>query len=261
MILWGVNTEIYAKITYQIAIFSDMKLNINADAVVKYTNTLEKMSRSALPVAIRTSLNSAAFDVKQVTMPRQANAAFVKKQPNFFKANSQVEMAKGFDIKTMKSTVGFVSKGLKGGSTNFAVKDLQQQESGGRITNKSFIPLTPARGGSKAKPVRPGNRLSSINRVVNSNSIQGKSKAQKFRKAAVQAGVGGHVIGNDKNKILWKVESIGRKIKLKALYSFKQNRSVSVKGTGFMKTASLESASKIEKFYIAEAKKQIKRLS
>lgn len=237
-----------------------MKLNINTNEVVKHTNTLEKMHRSALPNAIRTSLNSAAFDVKQVTMPKNADINFVKRQPNFFKANSRVEMAKGFDIGNMKATVGFISTGLKGGATNFAVKDLEQQEHGGTIDRKSFIPLDSARGGGKTKAVRPGNRLSTINKIVNANSVQGKSKQQKFRNAAMKAGVGGHVLGNDQKKILWKVEAIGKKIKLKALYSFSKNRNIRVGGTGFMHTASIESGNKIEHFYITEAKKQIKRL-
>ena len=53
-----------------------MQLNINSDAVVKFTNTLEKLHKSGLPVAIRESLNNAAFDVKKRTMPKAAGDTF-----------------------------------------------------------------------------------------------------------------------------------------------------------------------------------------
>ena len=53
-----------------------MQLNINSDAVVKFTNKLEKMKKFDLPIAIRVTLNDAAFDVKQnVSEDAQKKAA------------------------------------------------------------------------------------------------------------------------------------------------------------------------------------------
>jgi hypothetical protein len=49
------------------------------------------------------------------------DSEFVKRQPNFFKRFSAVEMAKGFDVGTMSATIGMVRDGLKGGSGNRAV--------------------------------------------------------------------------------------------------------------------------------------------
>lgn len=249
-----------------------MQLNINTDAVVKHTNTLEKMHKSALPVAIRGALNKAAFDVKKDTMPRSASRTFKNRQPNFFKANSKVEMAKGFDLRSMKATVGFTDKGLNG-NNNFAVKDLEQQEDGGKIKGRSFIPTDIARGGNKSRPVRPGNRMGKISNLVNSAKARGKNRYEKFVKSAMHAGVGGYVIGNFQKAILWRINSIKRKrikirgrssttiIKATPIYSFSQKRSVRVKSTNFMKKASLESASKMEDFFISEAKRQIEKLN
>lgn len=242
-----------------------MQVDINTDASVVFTNKLEKLHRSALPNAIRSTLNSAAFDVKKVTMPKSADDAFTKRVPNFFKANSRVEMAQGWSVKSMKATVGFTEGGLKGGR-NFAVKDLEQQERGGTIKARSFVPSDQARGGSKTKPVRPGNRLSRIKKVVNSTQVAGENRQEKFIKSAVYAGKGGHVIGNFQKAMLWKITSIRRvgrmtRIKKKALYSFERGRDVRVKGTGFMEKASMESAEKMEKWYIEAAKKQIQRLT
>lgn len=237
-----------------------MKLNINTDAVVKFTNKLEKIHRSALPIAVRTSLNSAAFDVKKRTLLKETSESFTlrQKKKNFFKANSRVEQAQGFNMNTMRATIGMVEGGLEGGN-NYAVKDLEQQERGGTIKGKAFIPLKAARvGGSDIKVVRPQNRLSAINKVVDARKAKGVNDKQKFNFAAHQAGVGGYVLAKYKAKeILWRVNSLDGKIKLTPLYSYKEKRSVSVKPKGFMQKASTESAQLIEKFFILEAKKQI----
>lgn len=239
-----------------------MLLNINTDAIVKFTNKLEKMHRSALPVAIRGSLNSAAFDVKIKTMPISVKKEFTERNKTFFKANSRVMMAKGFNVKSMKALVGFTESRLKGGN-NFAVKDLLKQEFGGTISKKSFIPTDAARGGNKAKPVRPSNRLSKINRIVNQNHLSG-SRKQRFIKAIHKAGKGGHVLGGTKvgTTTLFKVNSIGKngKLRITPLYDFEDGRSVKVNPTHFMANASIISGRKIEQFFIKEAKRQFERL-
>lgn len=232
-----------------------MKLNINNDEVVKHTNRLEKMHRSALPLAIRNTLNSVAFDVKKSTMPASAEREFVTRAPNFFKANSRVQMAKGWNVDSMQSIVGFVPK-------DQAVEDLEQQEYGGTIEARSFIPMDQARAGGPAAKVRPSNRLSRIGKVVNANTMEGKTPQAKFLNAARKAGKGGFVLGNLPEKTLWKIEAIdGRTIKKKPLFSYEKNRDVSVSATGFMRTASMESAKKLEAIFIREAERQIDRLT
>ncbi len=240
-----------------------MELNINTDKVVAFTNKLETLHRSALPVAIRGALNNAAFDVKQNTMLKTSTKEFINRNRTFFKANSRVEMAKGFNVDSMKAKVGFVTNRLRGNDQ--AVEDLEQQEHGGSIKGRAYIPLKKARGGSWVRAVRPSNRLGRVKNVVNSNKVQGKTPAQRFTRAAIMAGKGGYVLGNLKNKILWKITSVvknknGLIIKKIALYTYDKGRSVKVKATGFMEKASKESGKKIEKFYITQAKKQIKRL-
>jgi hypothetical protein len=140
-----------------------LKININSDAVVAHTNRLEKMHRSALPVAIRGTLNDAAFDTKTRTMPKSANQ-FKKRSPNFFKANSKFEKAVGFDVNSMKSIVGFYENKLTSKSTNYSVKDLEQQEHGGTIKKKSLIAMRPARSNNKL--VRPAFRLNNLNKLI-----------------------------------------------------------------------------------------------
>lgn len=247
-----------------------MQININTDAVIVYTNKLEKLHKSAFPNAVRNTLNKAAFNVKQNTLPQSAKDAFVNRSPNFFKANSRVDMAKGWKLSDMKATVGMVSGGL---NNNFAVKELEQQEHGGVIKKRSFIPTDTSRGGNNKKAVRPGNRLSKINRIVNSRRGTGKNRHEQFVRSAIHAGVGGHIIGNFESRVLWRITSIRKKrvklrgrstntiVKAQPIYTFKENRNVRVKATSFMEKATLKSAVKLEQFYIEEAKRQIEKLN
>ncbi len=247
-----------------------MIININSNAVVAHTNRLEKLHKSALPNAIRATLNDAAFDVKKVTMPDITKKTFTNRSPNFFKANSRVEMAKGWNIEGMKSTVGFVSQALKG-ARNYAVKDLEQQEEGGVIDKKSFIPTNKARSGnSPTKVVRANARLSSIKNAVNRKNSKGANWAQQMIKSAVHVGVGGKVLTDRLSKFkggaLFGITSIKRvkgNIRFKAtkIYSFTKNRKIVVKSSGFMRACSLDSASKMGSMFIINAEKQIARLT
>lgn len=237
-----------------------MRLNINSDAVVRHTNTLEKMHRSALPNAIRGTLNSAALDVKQNTMPRSAASEFTQRAPNFFRANSKVDFAKGWDVDSMRSTVGFIGK--TSNKSDQAVDDLEAQEYGGKIESRAFIAMDIARAGGSDTKVRPSNRIGKIKNVVNSNTMAGKSPKSSFILAAMKAGKGGFVIGNTPKKTLWKIESInGRLIKKKPLFSYEKGRKVRVSQTGFMRSASMESGNKMDRIFYKEAQKQIERLN
>lgn len=238
-------------------------LDVNMDAVVVFSNKLEKLNKTAFPKAVATALNSAAFDVKQNTMLKSSKKAFVERQRNFFRANSRVEMAKGMNVNNMQSIVGFRDLGGK----NFAVDDLEQQEKGGNIKGKSLIPLgakaTPAHAARTSKKftkkVAKQHRMGSIRRVVNTNKMKGNTR-QKLVKAAHVAGAGNHVLHGG---ILFRVNSlVGRKglpVKLTPLYSYKPGRSVKVHATHFMSKASMESGKKIEDFYIKAAKTQFNK--
>lgn len=243
-----------------------MFLNINTDAVVKYTNTLEKMHRSALPSAIRGTLNKAVYDVKTVEMPKESKLDFVNRKENFFKANSKFENANGWRVDSMASTVGFFENKLANANTNYSVKDLEQQEHGGTIKKKQFIATESARSGkTNSGLVRPNARLKKIRKIIDTKHIQGVSDKQKFARAVSMAGVGGFVLSKWKGKeILWRVNSKNRtedgQYKLTALYIYKRGRSIHVNATDFMRKSSFKTAFKMEGFYIKEAERQIAKL-
>ena len=237
------------------------QFNINMDAAVVMTNKLEKLHRSALPVAVRETLNSAAFDVKQRSLLQTTSKTFEQRKKTFFKAKSRVVKAKGFNVKTMHSTIGFID-----GDKNQAVDDLEKQERGGHIKGRSFIPMDTARiSNSLKKNVRKKDRISGIRGIVDARKAKGVNNRQKFVKSVFHAGKGGHVLTKWKGKqILWKVNSLkktkGGSFKLTPLFSFQKGRAAKIKSTHFMQRSQSQSARLIPRFFNIEGKKQIKRL-
>ncbi|MGB0881433.1 MAG: hypothetical protein ACPGSO_00660 [Vicingaceae bacterium] len=221
-------------------------LDINSDAVVKFTNTLERIRISRVPAAIRGALNQTAFDVKTKTLLTQTKKDFIERRKNFFKAKSKVQLAKGKNIKSMKSIVGFID-----GNTNPAVENLEQQEYGGKIGGRSFIPMNTSRVSSNYKRnVRKANRIGG-NRLP----VKKIGNKKSFKRQVYKEGVGKAILYRN---TVFRIKSISKKnIKLTALYSHKEGRSVKVKPTGFMRRASNTSGRKIDDFYIKQIKRQL----
>lgn len=256
-----------------------LHLNVNTDAVVALTNKLDKLHKSAFPVAVRTTLNSAAFDMKKDKLLKSAKDVFEQRSPNFFKAFSRVEQAKGFDVGSMKSTVGFTEQGLQGGATNKAVEDLQDQEEGGSISGRSFIPQKRARKAGRGV-TKAEFRISDIRslKFIDADKVSFKGsyrrRGQRFIRAAIKAkmlyGNNAYILGNYSPKgtrTLFKVSEISsdmksRKIKIKTipLYTVKKGYAAKVKPTKFSQRAAIASAKYMEDHYIKAAKKQIERL-
>lgn len=233
-------------------------LDVNTDEMVQLTNGLERFRRSMFPTAVRRALNSTAFDVKKNTLPAATRRIFVRRRANFFKANSRVIMAQGFKVDGMSSMVGMVDLG----GTNYAVDNLVQQERGGKIEGKSFIPLDPARvSGSYKRNVKGKERLRQIDQLVVARRSRGSNKRQRFVKAVKHAGTGGAVL--DENGIVWRVVNAGSPrggdFKLKAIYSYKARRSIKVGATHFMEIAGGRSGKKLGDFYVTEAAKLYKK--
>lgn len=243
-------------------------LHIDSSAVVAYTNYLEKLSNSAIPNTVRNTLSKAAFDVKGKTMPVTAKKNFVQRKPTFFKSASTVDPAKGKDIKTMQSQVGFKAVPKDKGR---AVEDLEQQEHSGRIGGRTFIPLKAARTGkSWHRNVKLNLRIAALNNLIDSENAKGKTDKEKFIKSAIHAGKGKLVLGNRVNsrgnKQVFLINSIKRigadtKINSTPVYSMKKGRKVTVKASPFMKQASILTQGKMDKIFIDEAVTQINRLT
>lgn len=241
-------------------------LNIDNENLIAYTNALKKLPRYALPVAIRSTLNDTGFAMKKTTLPKTARSIFEERQPNFFKANSRVEPAKGMDVNTMVTTVGMVSSGLHNQATNYAVRDLEEQEQSGTIHGRSFKPLPGARRGGRGN-VRANARISQILKAGNvidardskHTGTGSNGKMQQFIKASIHAGEGGYVLGG---KILWRVKRIARIgrntfFTKEKLYYFKKSGTATVHATHFMKRAAQEAQKEMEFFYRLQANRQL----
>lgn len=235
--------------------------------MVQYTNKLEKLHRSAFPVAVRGTLNDMAFAMKKTELEKITRGTFKERQPNFFKANSRVEMAQGFSTKAMVSIVGMVSAGLHNLSTNYAVKDLEQQEQGGTIQGRSFKPLPDARKGGTGN-VKPNARISQILRsgnIIDLRDSKGAEWKQRAIRTSVHAGVGGFVLAaSTSGGVLWRVTSIKRVgrntvFKKQKLFSFKKGGTAKVDSTHFMERAAEKTSKLAETFYALQAEKQFKK--
>jgi hypothetical protein len=231
--------------------------DIDSHAVAEHVNRLDKMHRSALPNAIRGTLNGMAYFTKKTSMPMEARRAFVNRDPNFFKAKSRVENARGWNVDTMRATVGFIGN-------DQAVEDLEKQEYGGIIKGRAFIPTDIARTGkTNRKKVARRNRLSKMGNVVRVSKSHGKTAGERFIRSAVHVGVGGYLLrGNE----LLQVKSLSRKsrsswnIKTELLYTYKKGRTIKVKPTQFMHRATMTAASQGNRIFHKEAERQINRL-
>ena len=235
-----------------------MKLNIDNSEVVQFTNRLEKMHKSDLPIAIRSTLNSAAFDVKKVTMPKSANDQLTVRRINFFKSKSNVSQATGFAVNKMESALGFSGK-------DQAVRNLEQIEHGGTIEGRSFIPFESARVGNKTAGVMKRNStLNNFKNAIDARKMNVKTDGQKFAMGVKKAGVDGAFIADYKDKtILWRVNSLNKtkkgSWKLTGLFSYSKDRSVEVDGTDFLKKAGDESAKKLDQLFKIQAEKRLNK--
>lgn len=240
-------------------------LNINTDALVAFTNRLEKLHRSDLPIAIRNTLTKAAFLTKKESLLKIVKSTFVNRNKTFFRSKSRFKAAQGFNVNQMKATIGMVD--IRRGGGDHAVRDLEEQEHGGTIGGRSFIPTDKARvGGNNSRNVSPRNRIGRINlsNVIRTRRSKGQGRSQKFVKAAILAK---NKFGNRAfiltRKMLFRIDSlkIGKKLSLKVtpLYSFVKARNVKVEATGFMRRSSMIQANKLDIFYKNEAEKRIKK--
>lgn len=228
-----------------------VKLDVNSDGIVWFTNQLEKMHQSAFPNAVRGTLTSLAFDVKTNTMPKQANDTFTTRNKTFFKANSKVEKATGFNVNSMSSVVGFYPNNSTKNSK--AVEELEQQEFGGVIKDRELIPLEGSRiTGKRNRKVQTKNRLSKLK----ARQIK-KSTKKSFVKDVHKVGKGGYI---RTDKSILQVSSIRKNVfKFKRIYKINNSKSVKIDSTGFMKKASIKSMAKSELIYIKEAQRQFER--
>jgi hypothetical protein len=232
-----------------------IQLNVNTDELVVYANKMERVHRSALPVAVRGSLNDAAFDMKIKQIPLTFDRQFVERKKNFIKAHTAVNKSKNtFDVNQMASEAGVIAGKSKAGD------NLEKQEFGGVIKDRDYIPMTPARVGKSSKKL-----VSRRFYLKNIKPQKGKKRTrnQQFIRAAIKAGKGGFVRYDDYLFAIRTVKKPSRGgifIKADPIYSYRKGRSVSVSKASFIEPAGEMSAKKIPAFFIKQAERQLKKI-
>ena len=266
---------------------SIISFHTDAKDVAVHTARLSRLTENALPTALRNTLNATALDVKQRTMPASSKRTFVEREPNFLKANSRVDFAKGSSLSNMYSVVGIASlKNKPVARKDMAVEDMDEQEIGGSI-KRSLKPLRGARtGGNNNKRIL---RKFSIKNIDSNQSngkvgaidpnipISGKrsslvSKKGRFIRGAMQAVKRGHrlVLGAEKNnngrRIMYYVKSAKKegkntRLKIVPLYTVKKGDKSHVNSTRFFLKASEQSGNRMNMNFFINADKMIRKYS
>lgn len=215
--------------------------DINTKAHIELTAKLGKLHRSALPVAVRGTLNDLAFETKK-NIPETASRKFTTRNPSFFRAFSSVDRARGFDINSMTATVGInPSKGSK------VAEGLEKQETGGAIQGRKLIPHDKGRvSGSHSKRLRRKHRFGNI-------------KIGDSRKKG-QGSINYLLIKKGSKGTVFEIKGTGRRRKLTPVYSYRSSKTSRVQSSPFMKPASIMAMKKINTFYRIQAERQFKRL-
>jgi len=252
-------------------------LNVNTDELVVLTNKLEKMHKSDLPLAIRKSLTDTAWDMKKDTLQKSASRFRDRHPGNIYRTFTRVKKAEGFNVRNMEAVMGF--KPLP--RSDFA-ENQEEQNRGGTIDERTFIPMAEARGGNGQ--VKKKYRLSQLaskniidSKKVTSRKGRGGSKVnvkgkQKFIVAAIaakkQSGNDAYVISQFENggrRTLYHVKKAkpqrggGVDLKLTPIYNVKGKRKVSVKKTGYITEAAMNAEKLMPRNFQKAAEHRIKK--
>lgn len=239
------------------------QININANAFVVLANKLEQLNRSALPVAIRQTLNDAAFDVKNKSLQQSASKNFIRRSPSFFKTFSAVNKADGFNINKMQAEVGMNDRGKTSART--AVKHMDIQEQGGSIKEGSAY-LAGARGGNNAGKVRRSNYFDKSRMIrgpltrpvtAKSNFVAMAFMAAKEKKRLSVKTAGGRFLMSISN--VRKLKNGSVKITSKLLMKNRSGKPAHITATHFNREAAEMTAPKMPYFFVRAAQQRFER--
>lgn len=230
-------------------------LHYKGDKLIDFSHTLSKIHKSALPNAIRFSLNDSAKNVKFETLAKHANKQFDVKKPSFFRVFSKYTQANGWNINNMKATVGMIKSP---DPKSVASTKIAQQQIAGTITDRAYIPAERQRN-AKGLLTATYRKLRNIKPITASKEdyFEKVIEAKKTKKPLL--------IRKNNKGILVKIKAIKKKqanpIITESIASYEKGRSVKLKRKRpFMNNAAIESGKKIDQYFAKNAKKQIERL-
>jgi hypothetical protein len=231
-----------------------LQLNINSDKLVSLANKLEKTHKSALPVAVRQSLNDAAFEAKKKHVRKTFDKQFIVRKKGFIGSHTRVNKSKNtFNVNEMQSEMGVIKGKSEAGD------ELKYQELGGTIKDRDYIPLPGARvSQSQAKTVSKRHYLNRIEPQKNKPVF----KQQNFIRAAFAAGEKGYLVFGEVLIQIRKIKKPSRNsvfIKAVPVYSYEKNRTIRLKPAPFIEPAGELAMKDIPKHFRERAKQRFQK--
>lgn len=244
-----------------------MILNINTNANIILTAKLERLKKSALPNAIRSTLSDSAFEMKKFNILDSAKKNMKVKNQNFFKANTGVIRAVGNNVNQMEATSGFVNK--RGEKANKAVNyGMEANETGNTdVTGLKYYSATRgSRGMVKRSQYYDEKNVSDT--YSDDKPFMAKAYASLKEKKAV-------FVNTKKGRALIKVSAISRykrankkkgvskgqgRITSKLLMMDRTHKKAKAKATHFNKEAAIKTSKQIEGFYKKNAEFQLNKI-
>ncbi len=247
---------------------NQVTFNVNTDASVAMVERLKQLHRSGLPLAIRGTLNAAAFDVKTRTLDDSATQNFIRRSPTFFKRFSGVNRAQGFEINSMRATVGMTAgSGAGSARAQTAIQNMAKQESGGKITEGLDYLAAARTAKSLDRSVSTNKRFNKANNVRGRFKYTGTTKSRKIAAAFVALRENKYQkVKIGARNFYRQVTSISKtakgrvKIKSRLIYVSRSGSIAPVKATHFSREAAERTQPRIPEFFNKEAQKQINRL-
>jgi hypothetical protein len=243
--------------------------DVNTEASIQLTAKLGKLHKSAFPVAVRGTLNDAAFKTKKL-IPKAANSKFTTRQKNLFNSFTTVEKSPNtFDLRKMKSKVGIKNTTTR---TDKLTDGLVAQETGGTIKGRKLVPLDSSRTGeNRSSKISKMNRFNNFQkktprRKINSGPGTKKSRFVRHVMSAAMEGANHVTISEGGKGIMYRIDSVKRlktrkiKLKIKPIYYFRNTRKSNITKTPFIEPSAKIVTKKIPQLYKIQAERQFKRL-
>lgn len=245
---------------------ASVHFNVNTQGALIMVEKLNQIGKSAMPLAIRGTLNGAAFDVKQRTLDESATQNFIRRTPTFFKRFSGVTRASGLNVNSMQAAVGMTAQGVS--RAEIAIAHMEQQEYGGAI-NDGLDYLSGSRSGD---PLRKVSRSKYYNKE---NIVKGKFKNKGGTVKSRRVAAAFVALREDKQlrikmgnrkfysqvKGIFKYKKGGRvKIRSKLLSASRDGHPSKINATHFSEEAAERTQPRIPEIFNREATRQINRV-
>ena len=242
---------------------SNVSFNIYHKDVALFTLKLKEQHRKHLPAAVRSTLNDAAFDVKQKTLGQSFRKEFKVKNRTFLRSHTWAEKADGWDIHTMQSQVGVVA--YKNKKSSEAAAGLKMQEFGGGKKKISIYNREARMGKKKTGMVAHDYYLRYLRTkgIIHDNWTHRGTKRSRFVAAAYMANKLGLLMRVDKQLFTMQSFSLlggGRvSMRITNVANMDEERHIKLRKRPFLLPASLSSQKRMNEFYIKNAEFQLKK--